>query len=457
MTSSIITIAAIECGGTSFRIAICQVAMVDVVVKDDDINTTNNNNNHNHHTKSREEDEEQSQPVQFLHREQIMTNIGISQLTSEIQRILQPYVTMIQAVGIASFGPIQLQHNHNNNSNNNDDEYGMILSTSPKKEFHHFNIVKIVQEVLHNNNTTTTTNTTNACTNHNSIPILVDTDVNAPAMAEFIQYNQECCRKNNHHHHRHTNTKQDTSSLVHDTHDDGGGKIQQQQPPPPPISSLAYITVGTGVGVGLIIHQQPVHGLLHPEMGHVPIVPFVVLPTTTQEEDKTNNNNNGGKNGQNSDFIGYSWGRRLNSNIPFHGQYTVEGMVSSVALTERYYHNRLQNQQQQQQREDTGGGITIMDNTATNDDNVEYDRNILATISDDDETWDHVAYHIASLCTHLFLSVSIERIVLGGGIIMGRQHSTNLLPKIHTIVHRQLNGYILPLQTIESIQSRIHF
>ena len=33
-------------------------------------------------------------------------------------------------------------------------------------------------------------------------------------------------------------------------------------------NSLAYITLGTGIGVGLIINSKPVHGYQHPEGGH---------------------------------------------------------------------------------------------------------------------------------------------------------------------------------------------
>lgn len=58
------------------------------------------------------------------------------------------------------------------------------------------------------------------------VPINFDTDVNAPAIAE-LRYGKH----------------------------DG--------------ESCAYITVGTGIGVGLVVNGAPVHGLVHPDGGHV--------------------------------------------------------------------------------------------------------------------------------------------------------------------------------------------
>jgi fructokinase len=68
-----------------------------------------------------------------------------------------------------------------------------------------------------------------------------------------------------------------------------------------------YLTVGTGIGGGIVLDGRPLHGLLHPEMGHIPL-PRLDWPD-----------------GRPDDFPG---------TCPFHGA-CFEGMASGPALAAR--------------------------------------------------------------------------------------------------------------------------
>ena len=69
-------------------------------------------------------------------------------------------------------------------------------------------------------------------------------------------------------------------------------------------NSLIYITVGTGVGIGLIINGQPVHGLMHPEGGHM------LIPLHEKE-------------------------KNFRGNCVFHGA-CLEGLTSNWAIAKRF-------------------------------------------------------------------------------------------------------------------------
>ena len=110
-------------------------------------------------------------------------------------------VEQIRALGIGSFGPIDLDPASIT--------YGSITST-PKPGWRGADVARRLQRAL-------------------NVPTGFDTDVNGAALAELKW---------------------------------GAGQG---------LRDLAYVTVGTGVGVGLICDCKPVHGFGHPEAGHIPI------------------------------------------------------------------------------------------------------------------------------------------------------------------------------------------
>lgn len=107
----------------------------------------------------------------------------------------------LRALGIASFGPVDLRPES--------PTYGYITDT-PKKGWRQTDLARLLGRTF-------------------AVPTGFDTDVNGAALAE----NRYGAAKG--------------------------------------LRSAVYMTVGTGIGGGAVIDGRPVHGLMHPEMGHLPV------------------------------------------------------------------------------------------------------------------------------------------------------------------------------------------
>ncbi|WP_084540122.1 ROK family protein [Azorhizobium doebereinerae] len=143
------------------------------------------------------------------------------------------------------------------------------------------------------------------------------------------------------------------------------------------IETFAYVTIGTGIGVGIVSGSETIrgteygrllNGVGHPELGHY----------------------RPGKDPEHGEYQGC---------CPYHSD-CLEGLASGAAI-----------------RDWTGKDAR--------------------ELSDDHLVWNLVARYLGHLCTVLILTLAPQRIVLGGGVMARRP----LLAKICEATEKNLNGY----------------
>jgi fructokinase len=148
------------------------------------------------------------------------------------------------------------------------------------------------------------------------------------------------------------------------------------------LQTFIYLTVGTGIGGGAYVEGNLLHGLIHPEMGHI-------LLRHDMEKDP---------------FEGV---------CPFHGD-CFEGLASGVAIEKRW-----------------GMRGTLL--------------------TSDHMAWDLEADYIAQALANYALTLSPQRIIIGGGV----GNLSHLLPKVQKRTRDLINGYIQSPAILENIETYI--
>jgi len=147
-------------------------------------------------------------------------------------------------------------------------------------------------------------------------------------------------------------------------------------------SPAIYLTVGTGIGGGIMIDGRLVHGLLHPEMGHV------LMPHDRATDP-------------------------FSGSCPFHGD-CFEGLANGPAMEKRWGQKA-------------------------------------ETLTPDHPAWALEAHYISLALVDFVLTLSPQRIVLGGGVM----EQSQLFPMIQREVNAILNGYVHSAQILEHIKDYI--
>ncbi len=148
------------------------------------------------------------------------------------------------------------------------------------------------------------------------------------------------------------------------------------------LDTFIYLTIGTGIGGGAMVNGKLVHGMLHPEMGHI------LVPHDRQRDP----------------FPG---------SCPYHGD-CLEGLSTGPAVEKRWGQR---------------GETLPLDHPA----------------------WELEAHYIALALVNFVLTVSPQRIILGGGVMQQQQ----IFPMIRANVQKSLNGYIRSEQIFEQIDDYI--